>query len=238
MSTDKKNDAGFVPPPGQRPACSVDVVIFSLDLPGEDLKTLLVKRANPPFQGQWAIPGGFVQYNEALDAAARRCLREETGISNVYLEQLYTFGDPGRDPRGHIITVNYFALVPTDELHPQAGLYATDAGLHSVYDPPALAFDHNEILEYALQRLRYKLEYTAAGFELLPSEFTLSELQAGYEIVLGEELDKRNFQRRILEAEVIEETGRYRYGKKGPRPMLYRYRKDATLEVKARRLFP
>lgn len=234
----ERDTAGFAPPPDERPAVSVDVVIFSLDLDNSDLKTLLIRRERPPYAGMWAVPGGFVRYGESLEDAASRKLEDETGVKQGYLEQLFTFGQPDRDPRGHIITVAYFALLPADELHPEAGPDISETGMHSVYDPPALAFDHAQILNYALQRLRYKLEYTAAGFELLPSEFTLSELQAAYEIVLGEALDKRNFQRRILEADVIEETGNYRIGRKGPRPMLYRYRKDAEPEIKARRLFP
>ena len=233
-----QSSQGFTPPPEQRPAISVDVIIFNLDMDNNDLKTLLIRRRNPPFVGMWAVPGGFLRYGEALDEAARRKLDDETGVTDVYLEQLFTFGSPARDPRGHVITVTYFALVPNNLLHLTAGPDTTEAALHSVYSPPPLAFDHQTILAYALQRLRYKLEYTAAGFELLPSEFTLSDLQQAYEIVLGETLDKRNFQRRILEAGVIEETAQVRTGRKGPRPMLYRYRQDASPEIKARRLFP
>lgn len=238
MEPQSTSQTGFSPPADQRPAVSVDVIIFSLDMAASDLKTLLVRRRNPPFAGMWAIPGGFLRYGEALDAAARRKLQDETGVHDVYLEQLFTFGNPQRDPRGHILTVTYFSLVPSEILDLHAGSDTTEAALHSVYAPPPLAFDHAEILAYALQRLRYKLEYTAAGFELLPDEFTLSELQQAYEIVLAEKLDKRNFQRRIVESGILEETGQVRTGRKGPRPMLYRYRQDALTEIKARRLFP
>jgi 8-oxo-dGTP diphosphatase len=164
-------------------------------------------------------------------------LEEETGMRDVYLEQLYTFGATDRDPRGRVITVAYFALVAGD-VPTRAGDDASEAAWHSVYALPPLAFDHADILKYALQRLRYKLEYTSVGFELLPNEFTLTELQAAYEIVLGEKLDKRNFRRRILEAGVLVETGKYRAEGQGRPAQLYRYKKNAVTEVKARRLFP
>jgi 8-oxo-dGTP diphosphatase len=217
------------------PAVSVDVVIFTLR--DDDLQALLVQRKNPPFQGRWAIPGGFVEARESLDVAARRELAEETGVRDVYLEQLYTFGDPGRDPRGRVITVAYLALVPSP-LAVEAGSDARDARWWSVYKlPPRLAFDHDKILRYALQRLRYKLEYTAAGFQLLPSAFTLTELQKAYETVLGEPLDKRNFRRRLLEADILQEAGQIREGRGRP-ARRYRFRDDAVAETKARRLFP
>jgi 8-oxo-dGTP diphosphatase len=185
----------------------------------------------------WAIPGGFVGIDESLEEAALRELEEETGVQDVYLEQLYTFGDPGRDPRGRVITVAYFVLVPAPAIDPRAGDDAVEARWWSMHDLPPLAFDHARILAYALQRLRYKLEYTAVGFELLPEPFTLSELQAAYEVILGEALDKRNFRRKILSAGIIEETGRYRTGEGRP-AKLYRFREDAEAEIKARRLFP
>jgi 8-oxo-dGTP diphosphatase len=218
-----------------RPSVTVDVIIFTLR--DGDLQVLLIRRKNLPFQSMWAIPGGFVGIDESLEQAALRELEEETGVHDVYLEQLYTFGDVDRDPRGRVITVSYFALIPAPDICPSAGDEATEARWWSVYDLPELAFDHAHILTYALQRLRYKLEYTAVGFELLPDAFTLSELQTAYEIVLGEELDKRNFRRKILSAEVIEETGVYRTGEGRP-AKLYRFRDDAVAEVKARRLFP
>lgn len=221
-----------VPAP-QRHLVTVDIIIFTLR--ENDLQVLLVKRQYPPFAGKWAIPGGFVHAEESLEDAARRELQEETGVADVMIEQLYTFGDPRSDPRGRVITVAYFALVPA----PLAVHGASDASAArwwSMYDLPALGFDHAAILEYALTRLRYKLEYTAAAFRLLPETFTLTELQKAYEIVLATPLDKRNFRRRILETGILEETG----GRRGRgRPAkLYRFREDAKAEVKARRLFP
>jgi 8-oxo-dGTP diphosphatase len=218
-----------------RPSVTADVIIFTLR--GGDLQVLLIRRKNPPCQGMWAIPGGFVHVDESLEEAALRELAEEAGVHDVYLEQLYTFGDVDRDPRGRVITVAYFALVPALAIDPQAGDEATEARWWSVYDLPPLGFDHAGILTYALQRLRYKLEYTAVGFELLPEVFTLSELQEAYEVILGEGLDKRNFRRKILSADVIEETGDRRVGEGRP-AKLYRFRDDAVAEVKARRLFP
>jgi len=149
---------------------------------------------------------------------------------------LYTFGEPDRDPRDRIITVAYFAVVPSaDDVLP----VEKDGSVlwWSIYDLPPLAFDHDQVLSYALTRLRYKLEYTAVGFELLPTEFSLTELQTAYETVLGEKLDKRNFRRKILGAGVIEPSDRYRAGDGRP-ARLYRYRQDAVAEVKTRRLFP
>lgn len=220
----------------ERPSVTVDVVIFSLV--DEDLKALLIKRKQPPFAGMWAIPGGFVGMDESLEEAALRELAEETSVANVFIEQLYTFGDPDRDPRTRVITVAYFALVPYDMVEHRAGSDAAETGWFSLYQLPELAFDHRQILDYALTRLRYKLEYSAAGFKLLPDEFTLSELQRAYEIILGEELDKRNFRRKLLAANILAETGRKRQEGEGRPAKLYRYRDDAVAEVKARRLFP
>jgi 8-oxo-dGTP diphosphatase len=227
---------GYIPPASEHLAVTVDVVIFNLA--GNDLKVLLVSRAYPPFKNKWAIPGGFVKPAEALDEAARRELAEETAVREVYLEQLYTFGDPQRDPRGRVITVAYFAVM-AGEVPTRAGDDASAAAWHSVYALPELAFDHAVILKYALQRLRYKLEYTSVGFELLPNEFTLTDLQTAYEIVLGETIDKRNFRRRILEADILTSTGKYRAEGQGRPAQLYRYRKNAVKKkAKARRLYP
>jgi 8-oxo-dGTP diphosphatase len=220
----------------ERPSVTVDVVIFSLHQ--EDLQVLLIQRKYEPYQGAWAIPGGFVQMDESLEEAARRELLEETAVSNVYLEQLFTFGKPDRDPRTRVITVAYIALVPHDAIQPRAGDDAADAAWFSMNDLPDLAFDHQEIIDYALTRLRYKLEYTTVGFELLPNQFTLTELQQAYELILGETLDKRNFRNKITAAEILEESGKMKQEGKGRPAKLYQYRQDAMAEVKTRRLFP
>jgi len=227
---------GFDPNRYERPSVTVDVVIFSLI--DDDLKVLLVKRKYPPFAGVWAIPGGFVDIDESLEDAAARELAEETSVTNVYIEQLYTFGAPDRDPRTRVITVAYYALVPQDAIKHKPGYDAAETAWFSMTTLPQLAFDHDEILEYAKTRLRYKLEYTSVGFQLLPDVFTLTELQRAYEIILEETLDKRNFRRKILSAEILEETGEKKKEGEGRPAMLYRYRDDAVAEVKTRRLFP
>jgi len=220
----------------ERPSVTVDVVILTLR--EGDLQVLLIRRRHEPHAGNWAIPGGFVDMNESLETAALRELEEETGVQEVYIEQLYTFGRPDRDPRTRVITVAYIALVPESALPPiRAGDDAAEARWWSMYDLPQLAFDHADILHYALTRLRYKLEYTAVGFELLPSEFTLSELQSAYEIILGENLDRGNFRKKLRRVDVVEATQGFKTT--GGRPArLYRFRDDAVAEVKARRLFP
>jgi 8-oxo-dGTP diphosphatase len=221
----------------ERPSVTVDVVIFSLI--EDQLQVLLVRRKEWPFAGMWAIPGGFIRMTESLEEAAARELAEETGVHDVYMEQLYTFGAPDRDPRTRVITVAYFALVPAGAVRDhRAGSDAAETGWWPVQALPELAFDHREILDYALTRLRYKLEYTSVGFELLPDVFTLSELQNAYELILGESLDKRNFRRKILTADVLEDTGQLRREGEGRPARLYGYREDAIAEVKARRLFP
>jgi 8-oxo-dGTP diphosphatase len=175
-----------------------------------------VKRGIPPFAGQFAIPGGFVLEAESLDQAALRELKEETGVGEVYLEQLYSFGDPGRDPRGRVITVAYFALISADRSPLLAGTDAADARWFAVRDLPVLAFDHCKILDYTLERLRNKLEYTTVGFQLLPSRFSLTELQEVYEAILGKKLDKRNFRRKLLLLKVLRPTREYRHGGRRP----------------------
>jgi 8-oxo-dGTP diphosphatase len=174
---------------------TVDIVIFTLR--GGSLQVLLVKRGVPPFEGQYAIPGGFIREDESLEEAALRELHEETGVRNVFLEQLYTFGDPKRDPRGRVITIAYYALIASDKLSLVAGADAAEAQWFPASSLPPLAFDHKSILDYALERLRNKLEYTTVGFQLLPEKFTLGELQAVYEAILGRQLDKRNFRRKL-----------------------------------------
>lgn len=228
--------ADYDPNQFERPSVTVDVVIFSLV--DDQLQVLLIKRLAAPFANMWAIPGSFVGIAESLEEAAGRALADETGVTDVYTEQLYTFGQPERDPRTRVITIAYFALVPHDAIHHKAGRDASETGWFTISQLPSLAFDHAEIIQYAYTRLRYKLEYSSVGFQLLPDVFTLSELQKAYEIILKEELDKRNFRRKILSAEILEETGEKKKEGEGRPAMLYRYREDAVAEVKTRRLFP
>jgi 8-oxo-dGTP diphosphatase len=215
---------------------TVDVVIFTVR--DEILQVLLVRRGVEPFAGSWAIPGGFVIEDEALEDAARRELREETGARDVYLEQLYTFGDPGRDPRGRVVTVAYYALVSPDRLAIRAGSDAADARWFDVAAVADLAFDHASILRYALERLRSKVEYSTVAFELLPEKFTLSDVQAVFETILGRELDKRNFRRKLKLLDVLTELEEWEHGANRP-ARLYSFARDRFETLRERGiLFP
>lgn len=186
-----------------RPALTVDLVIFGID--EGDLKVLLIQRGQAPFEGKWALPGGFVHEDESLDDAARRELWEEAGVKTTYLEQLYTFGRVDRDPRFRVVTVAYFALVKLTEHKPRAATDAKNAAWFPISDVPTLAFDHDKILERALTRLKAKVRYQPVGFELLPEKFTLTQLQRLYETILERPLDKRNFRKKIIKMELLKE---------------------------------
>ncbi len=204
-----------------QPSVTVDVILFTIV--ERTLRVLLVRRDLPPFEGSWALPGGFVRVDESLDAAARRELAEEAGVEVRWLEQLYTFGEVERDPARRVITVAYFALLDARSLSPEAGTDATEVGWFDVADLPQLAFDHGRIVAYALERLRYKTEYAPVAFQLLPDDFTLSELQAVYEVILDKPLDKRNFRRKILALDIVEPTGEERREGRGRPAALYRF---------------
>jgi 8-oxo-dGTP diphosphatase len=173
-----------------RAALTVDCVVFGFD--GGALQVLLIRRGIAPFKDHWALPGGFVRVEESLDDAARRELEEETGLKDLFLEQLYTFGTVHRDPRERVVSVAYYALTKPAE-----------ARWFPVSDIPPLAFDHAEIFAAALTRLRGKLTYQPVGFELLPPKFTLTQLQRLYESVLGTEIDKRNFRKKVLSYDLL-----------------------------------
>lgn len=179
-----------------RAALTVDCVVFGFD--ETDLKVLLIERALEPFKGRWALPGGFVRMDETLDDAARRELQEETGLTSVFLEQLYTFGAVDRDPRERVVSLAYYALVKLTEHAAKAATDAANAQWFPVSKVPKLAFDHANIVGTAVERLKGKVRYQPIGFELLPPKFTLSQLQHLYEAVLGTELDKRNFRKKVL----------------------------------------
>jgi 8-oxo-dGTP diphosphatase len=186
----------------EHPSVTVDTIIFTVK--DDDLKLLLVRRSEPPFEGDWGLPGGFIDMDESLETAATRILEEKTGVADVYLEQLYTFGDPDRDPRTRVITVGYYALVNHEDVELED---AADVAWHSAYDLPDLAFDHGDIIEYARKRLRWKMEYTPAVFSFLPDRFTMSDLQHVYEVVFDREFDKRNFRRKVKKLDLVEYTG-------------------------------
>jgi 8-oxo-dGTP diphosphatase len=187
-----------------RPALTVDCIIFGLDETGR-LKVLLIQRAKNPYKDHWALPGGFVDMDEDLEAAALRELKEETGVENIFIEQLYTFGTPGRDPRGRVVSVAYFALVNLAEHKLGADTDAQDVRWYALDELPVLAFDHAVILETAINRLRGKVRYQPIGFELLPESFTLTQLQTLYETILGKDLNKRNFRTKILKMGILAE---------------------------------
>lgn len=187
-----------------RAALTVDCVVFGMD--DEDLKVLLIERGLPPYEGEWALPGGFIQVDETADEAALRELKEETGLGKVFLEQLYTFSGLERDPRERVISIAYYALVNLVDHRVQAATDAREAAWFSVDDVPSLAFDHENILNVALDRLRGKLGYQPIGFELLPQKFALSQLQHLYEVVLERQLDKRNFRKKVLATGLLIET--------------------------------
>jgi 8-oxo-dGTP diphosphatase len=207
-----------------RPSVTVDLVIFALQ--NRELHALLVQRKRWPYEGRWALPGGFVNIDESLEQAARRELEEETGVRDIYLEQLYTFGEPRRDPRTRVISVAYIALVRADRQTLRVSGESSDVRWFPVGRLPGpLAFDHDTILATGLERLRSKLEYTTLAFQLLPEVFSILELKHIYEQILDENLDKGNFYRKIKDANVLEDTGLRREGRGRP-TTLYRFRRN------------
>ncbi|MEO1035887.1 MAG: NUDIX domain-containing protein [Pseudomonadota bacterium] len=211
------------------PAVTVDIAIFSIR--HDALNVLLIKRAQAPFAGEWALPGGFVGIDEALEVAAARELKEETGVDAGYLEQLYTFGAPQRDPRERVISVAYFALIPSDRLEIRAASDAEGVAWFPVSELPALAFDHDKILATALERLTAKLDYSTIAFQLMPATFTMAELRHVYELVARSPIDKRNFSKRILALGVIEPTGDERRDGAHRPAMLYRVIDPSKVDV-------
>ena len=202
-----------------RPALAVDCVVFGVREQG--LEVLLIRRKDKPFRGGWALPGGFVREAETTEEAARRELAEETGLKSTYLEQLYTFSRVDRDPRERVVSVAYYALLKPGAVH--AGSDAEHVEWRLIANLPELAFDHSEILQVALERLRAKIRYQPIGFELLPQKFTLGQLQRLYEAVLGRELDKRNFRRAFLRMGVLVELDEIEQGVRHRPSRLYRF---------------
>lgn len=212
------------------PAVTVDGVVFGYD--EADLKVLLIQREQEPFRLRWALPGGFVNIEESLDDAVRRELEEETGITRLYLEQLYTFGAPKRDPRERIISVAYYALVKLADHAVRAASDARNVAWFPVADLPKLAFDHEQILEIALRRLKGKIRYEPVGFELLPEKFPLSDLQRLYETLLEQPLDKRNFRKKILSMGLLADTDEIQQDVAHRAARLYRFDEAAYKRLK------
>ncbi|MCE3227036.1 MAG: hydrolase [Bacteroidetes bacterium] len=210
---------------------TVDAVVFGYK-PDEGISVLLIKRKKDPFKGTWAIPGGFVEVDESLEHAVSRELKEETGIEVNYLEQLYTFGEPKRDPRKRIVSVAYYALVKPDIYEVHAADDAEGAEWFNIEKLPKLAFDHKYILEMAIFRLRNKISYEPVGFELLDKHFPFSELHKLYETLYGKEIDRRNFKKKFLSLGILKELKEKNSGGKGRPGLLYQFDKDKYFQLK------
>jgi len=189
---------------------ATDVVIFALK--DNELQVLLIKMKKTPYENIWALPGGLVGSDETLERSAQRQLLLKTGVKNIYLEQLYTFGKVNRDPFGRVVSVSYFALIANTNTQLKTTIEYDEVKWFPVSKISRLAYDHNEIIKYALERLKSKLEYTNIVYSLMPIEFTLTSLQSTYEIILGRKLDKRNFRKKILSLKLIKKTTRKTIG--------------------------
>jgi len=208
-------------PDPQQVKVAVDNCIFTVW--EAQLHLLLIQMTKVPFTGMWALPGGLIQDGEPLDAAAARILEEATGVVDVYLEQLYTFGRPERDPAGRVISVAYFALIHAGGIALRTQPKYADVRWWPCAGLPALAYDHDEVVAYARQRLEWKLAYTNVVWSLLPRRFALTELQKAYEAVLGRQLDKRNFRKKILSLGLVEPVGEKAMRGAHRPAMLYRF---------------
>ena len=213
-----------------RPAVTTDCVIFGYD--GKELKVLLIERGIEPFKGCWAFPGGFLNMDEDALAGARRELKEETGLENAFIEQFHTFSEPGRDPRGRVITVAHYALVKIQEV--EGGDDAAQARWFPIGEVPPLAFDHDRILRMAMSRLKEKIHFEPVGFELLPDVFTMPQLQNLYEAILEVHFDRRNFASKMLKLGILEDTGDRPAGASSRIPVSYRFNKEKYNELKAK----
>lgn len=221
-----------------RPAVTVDVVLFAYT--HEQLKTLLIRRAHEPYEGAWALPGGFVEMDEDLSTAAQRELAQETNLRNVPVQQLHTYGAVDRDPRGRVISVAHWAVLSQEQVAistVRVGSDAAEVAWTDVRDLPEMAFDHTQIVAHALARLRTETCERASGLRLLSEEFTLTEAQSLYEAVLGVNMDKRNFRRQLLAAGILRETEHMRTGSHRP-AKLYRLVKEMENIALASRRFP
>ncbi len=210
---------------------TVDAVVFGYDSTPK-ISVLLVKRLYEPYKDHWAIPGGFVEEGESLERAVHRELEEETGVNIGYLEQLYTFGTPNRDPRGRVVSVAYFGLVKPDTFKISASSDAKAVEWFDINQLPQLAFDHHEIMEVAIKRLRAKITYEPIGFELLDEKFPFSDLENLYSTLLGREIDRRNFRKKILSFGMLDELDQ-KVKKSAGRPAnLFRFNKARYFQLK------
>ncbi len=210
---------------------SVDAVVFGYDQE-QGISVLLIKRKNEPFQKMWALPGGLVLNGESLDDAVNRELKEEAGIDVNYLEQLYTFGSPDRDPRNHAISISYFGLVRPDDFQIVAHTDAEDVSWFNIKKIPKLAFDHKKIIDAAIKRLRGKITYEPVGFELLDKEFPFSDLEKLYQALLDQDIDRRNFKKKIMSLGILEELEETVQRKAGRPARLFKFNKKKYFELK------
>lgn len=215
----------------KNPSVTADLVILSI-IEGQ-LSILLIQRLFQPYRDAYSLPGGFVNYDEDILTAAQRELKEETGVDNVFLEQLYTFGSVKRDPRKRVITVAYYALVDYSKLKVVAGDDAKDAKWFKISELPPLAFDHQEIVDKALDRVRNKISYTNIGFELIPETFTIPELRKVFEMVLGRDINPTNFRTKILKLKILKKTKERRIEGKGQPAQVYSLDKDRFAKLKS-----
>ncbi len=207
---------------------TVDTVILTIK--SNALQVLLIKREKEPFIGKWAIPGGYVRMSENLEQAAVRVLKEKTDVDNVYLEQLYTFGDPLRHPDARVITCVYFALVRYEDVKVMA---SDDVAWYPVDELPPLAFDHKEIIDYTRARTRLSLRSCPVAYQLLKEKFTLTEMQRVYELIMGKELDKRNFRKKVLGTEGLIELDEFTKASSKRPARLYQYKQLHTGDMKS-----
>lgn len=219
----KKPMSKYDPKAFDRPSVTVDALVFTIA--NDVLKVALVKRASEPFKNYWALPGGFIDMKETLEESVKRKLSLKAGYENLYLEQLATFGDPKRDPRTRVITVVYFALTSSDNFRSVTSDSVVESQLFDVKKlPPQLAFDHKEIIKFGLKRLKSKIQYSNIAYGLLPREFTLTELQKVYEVILGTNVDKRNFRKKMLATKLLISTKKKRTDSAHRPAELFRFR--------------
>lgn len=213
-------------------AFSVDNVIFGFE--EDKLKILLIRRADEPYKGEWALPGELVFPDEDLDVAPIRVLEELTGVKDVYLEQVSTFGKVDRHPLGRVITVAYYSLINIHRVEPVASSSASEVQWFNVFEIESLPFDHMEIMQDCLKRLQRNVRYAPIGFELLPETFTLSDVQAMYEAILNKKLDKRNFRKKFLMMDLLEDTGQYQQGVAHRPAKIYKFNLEKYEDFKAK----
>lgn len=205
-----------------RPSVTTDCVIFGFD--GSSLKVLLIERGIEPFKGQWAFPGGFLNQEETAEEGALRELREETGLETAYIDQFHTYTDPKRDPRDRVITIAYYALVRIQEV--KGGDDAANARWFSLDEVPQLAFDHDRILRDAMKELRERIHFEPVGFELLPEKFTMKDLQMLYEAILDVKFDKRNFSKKMMHYELLNQLDETVWPTARREAVLYSFNKE------------